>query len=101
ARRFLVDGVVVVSKNSRGTTILHARNPGALGVPLVVLVDSDTASSAEVLAGALKDNKRARLIGEATFGKGCTQSIFRLPNSSNGAPTGGLRITVSKFFSPE
>ena len=101
ARRFLAQGVVVSTQNSRGTTILHSRNPGALGVPLVVMVDSDTASSAEVLAGALKDNKRGRLIGEATFGKGCTQSIFRLPPSSTGVPTGGLRITVSRFFSPE
>ena len=101
ARRFLAEGVVVSTQNSRGTTILHSRNPGALGVPLVVLVDSDTASSAEVLAGALKDNKRGRLIGEATFGKGCTQRIFHLPASSSGVPTGGLRITVSRFFSPE
>jgi carboxyl-terminal processing protease len=101
ARRFLSQGVVVSTQNSQGTTILHSRNPGALGVPLVVLVDSDTASSAEVLAGALKDNKRGRLIGEATFGKGCTQSIFRLPASSNGAATGGLRITIARFFSPD
>jgi carboxyl-terminal processing protease len=103
ARRFLAEGVVVSKQSAGGVTILHSKNSTALGVPLVVMVDGDTASSAEVLAGAIKDNKRGRLIGEATFGKGCTQSIFRLPNSSGdaGVPTGGLRITVAHFFSPK
>ena len=101
ARRFLTDGVIVSLQDIRTTTPFHARNPGALGVPLVVLVDGDTASSAEVLAGALKENKRGRLIGQATFGKGCTQSIFKLPAADGGVPTGGLRITVARFFSPD
>ncbi len=101
ARRFLADGVVASKQNVGTTTIFHARNPAALGVPLVVLVDGVTASSAEVLAGALKENKRGRLVGQATFGKGCTQSIFKLPAAAGGVPTGGLRITVSRFLSPD
>lgn len=100
-RRFLDQGVIVSTQSSRTSTIYHARNQAALGVPLVVLVDGDTASSAEVVAGAIKDNKRGRLVGQATFGKGCTQSIFKMPSGPGGVPTGGLRITVARFFSPE
>lgn len=103
ARRFLANGIVVSTQNedTRLSTIYHSRNPGALGVPLVVLVDGDTASSAEVLAGALRDNKRGRLVGQTTFGKGCTQSILKLPAGAGGIPAGGLRITVARFYSPE
>jgi carboxyl-terminal processing protease len=101
ARKFLENGIVVSLQKTQTSTIYQSRNPGALGVPMVILVDGDTASSAEVLAGALKDNKRGRLVGQATFGKGCTQSIFKLPNGPGGVPTGGLRITVARFFSPE
>jgi len=101
ARRFIDQGVIVSTQSSSTSTIYHARNQAALGVPLVVLVDGDTASSAEVLAGALKENKRGRLVGQATFGKGCTQSIFKLPSGPGGVPTGGLRITVARFFSPD
>jgi carboxyl-terminal processing protease len=67
---------------------------------MVVLIDGDTASASEVLAGALKENNRARLVGKNTFGKGCTQTLFRLPPGPSGAPTGGLRVTITRFFSP-
>src|SRR5207302_8267350 len=81
--------------------VYQARNPGALAIPLVVLIDGGTASAAEVLAGAIKDNKRGRLIGQTTFGKGCTQCILKLPPTPGGVPTGGMRLTVARFFSPE
>ena len=68
---------------------------------MVVLVDGDTASAAEVLAGALKDNDRAYLIGQTTFGKGCTQCVLRLPKANGNVPTGGMRLTVARFFSPK
>jgi carboxyl-terminal processing protease len=102
ARRFLPTGVIVSTQNqdSRQNTIIQARNPHALTMPLVVLVDGDTASAAEVLAGALKDNKRARLVGQATFGKGCSQGLLKLPAGPGGGPTGAIRITVARLFSP-
>jgi carboxyl-terminal processing protease len=67
---------------------------------MVVMIDGDTASAAEVLAGALKENKRGRLVGQTSFGKGCTQTVLKLPPAPGGLPTGGLRVTVARFFSP-
>jgi carboxyl-terminal processing protease len=110
ARRFLTSGVIVSTQHqdSKLNAIHHARNPAALTLPLIVLVDGDTASAAEVVAGALKDNKRARVVGQTTYGKGCsqgllrlpTQGLLRLPPKPGGGATGGLRVTVARFFSP-
>jgi carboxyl-terminal processing protease len=103
AKRFLSSGIIASTQNSdpKFNMVYHARNPGALTLPLVVLIDGETASAAEVLAGALKDNKRGRLVGQTTFGKGCTQCILKLPPAKGGIPTGGMRLTVARFFSPE
>lgn len=102
ARRFLNNGIITSTQHqdARLNTVYHARNEATLTLPLTVLVDGDTASAAEVLAGALKENNRARLFGQATFGKGCTQCVLKLPNAAGGLPTGGMRLTVAKFFSP-
>jgi carboxyl-terminal processing protease len=102
ARRFLPQGIIASTQNSdsRYNTVYQSRNPAALTLSLVVLIDGDTASAAEVLAGALKENRRGRLVGQTTFGKGCTQTVFRLPPATGGIATGGLRITVARFFSP-
>lgn len=103
ARRFLSTGVIASTQNSdpRFSTVYQARNPNALTIPLVVMIDGDTASAAEVLAGALKDNKRGRLVGQTTFGKGCTQCVLKLPAAPGSIPTGGMRLTVARFFSPD
>lgn len=103
ARKFLANGIIATTQNSdpKFDMVYQARNPGAYVAPLVVLIDGDTASAAEVLAGALRDNKRARLVGQTTFGKGCTQCVLKLPSAPGGIPTGGLRLTVARFFSPE
>ncbi len=103
ARQFLSSGMITSTQNSdtKFNVVYHARNPSAFALPLVVLIDGNTASAAEVLAGALKDNKRARLIGQTTFGKGCTQCILKLPVAPGGIPTGGMRLTVAQFFSPD
>jgi len=102
ARRFLLSGVIASTQSNdpKFNTIYQSRNPGALTLPLVVLIDGDTASAAEVLAGALKENKRGRLLGQTSFGKGCTQTVIKLPAAPGGLPTGGLRLTVARFFSP-
>ena len=65
------------------------------GMPIVALVDSGTASAAEIVAGALQDNKRAVLVGSRTYGKGSAQSIFPV--------TGGraLKLTTARWFTPD
>jgi carboxyl-terminal processing protease len=106
ARRFLSTGIIATKQqlDEKGniiTTLCEAKNPAALTFPLVVLIDAETASSAEVLAGALKDNARASLVGQSTYGKGCTQFVLKLPDFKGGLPAGGMRLTVAKVFSPK
>ena len=62
-----------------------------------MLVDEGTASSSEILCGALRDYQRAELIGKKTFGKGIVQRFWRLEDGSGG----GVKITVSEFFTPD
>lgn len=62
--------------------------------PLVVLINKGSASASEIMSGALKDNKRAVLVGEKSFGKGLVQEINRLPNNS------GVNITIQKYLTP-
>lgn len=62
--------------------------------PLVVLINKGSASASEILSGALKDNKRAVLVGEKSFGKGLVQEINRLPGDS------GVNITIQKYLTP-
>ena len=88
---FLDRGYNVVA-NSRNIT----KSGAFTGSGQLVLVDGDTASAAEVVAGALKENNRARLIGETTFGKGSIQKLVQFDSKV----PGGMRITVAHFLSP-
>jgi carboxyl-terminal processing protease len=97
AERFLSAGVIVATESqvSAFSKTYNANNNNAWKVPLVLLIDSETASAAEVIAGAFKDHRRATLVGQTTFGKGCIQYVVELTS----VPA-GIKITQARFFSP-
>ncbi len=93
----LLDSGLVYTTRHRGEVIdrVSARPGGALAsVPVVVLVNEYSASSAELVAGALQDSRGATLVGRPTFGKGSVQTIFDLPGGS------GLRLTTMRYYTP-
>lgn len=95
ARLWLDSGTVVYTVNRQGVLGSFEANGEALtNDPLVLLVNQGTASASEILAGALQDNGRAKLVGEKTFGKGLIQSLFDLSDGS------GLAVTVAKYETP-
>jgi carboxyl-terminal processing protease len=95
---FLKDNKKIVefrSRNTAETREIFASGKDLLdGLPMVVLIDSNTASGAELVAASLKDNKRAILIGEKTYGKGSLQTIIPIPGR------GALKLTTAYFISP-
>jgi carboxyl-terminal processing protease len=94
---FLNDGEIVSTKgrNVSETRKFFARKGDEInGKPLVVLINNGSASASEIFAGALKDHKRAIILGENSYGKGSVQSIIPLRNG------GGMRLTISKYYLP-
>ncbi len=94
--RFIRSGEVVEQRSRDGETIrteVSGSHPAA-DVPLVVLVDGDTASAAEIVAGSLQAHHRARLVGTRTFGKGSVQEDYPLANG------GDLHLTVAHWYLP-
>jgi carboxyl-terminal processing protease len=96
AEQFLPEGVIVYTQLRTKEEARRANNPDALAMPMFVLVDGETASAAEIVAGALKDNGRAELVGQTTYGKGSIQCLVKL-NSLKA----GMQVTVARFSSPE
>jgi len=94
---FLQRGIIVSTRgrNVQEDFTYTAHPEGTWGVPLVVLVDHDSASAAEILAGALKDHGRGTVVGMRSYGKGSVQGIFPLSGCE-----AGLRLTTAKFYSP-
>ena len=93
---FLDEGRVVSTKGRARPERVYNAEGGAISskIPVVVLVDAGSASASEIVTGALKDRKRAKIVGTRTFGKGVFQEIERLPNG------GALDITVGEYFTP-
>jgi carboxyl-terminal processing protease len=97
AQKFVDSGTIVSTRGrSPGEDYNYqAHGTGQWRMPLVVLIDGDSASAAEILAGALRDYHRAKIVGTRSYGKGSVQGIF--PLSVGGA---GVRLTTAKFYSP-
>lgn len=94
---FIKEGAIVSTKarnpkdsqrwNAKGTDITN-------GLPIVVLINNGSASASEIVSGALKDHRRAILLGEKTFGKGSVQSVMPIPGN------GAIRLTIARYYTP-
>ena len=94
---FLEKGIIVstVGRDESKRDVIYSKSKGSLiGFPIIVLINEYSASASEILAGALKDNKRALIMGRRSFGKGSVQSVIKLGNGS------GLKLTVARYYTP-
>ena len=94
---FLDDGEIVSTKGrkiSETRRFFSKKGDIINGIPLIVIINNGSASASEIVSGALKDHKRAIILGENTYGKGSVQSIIPLKNG------GGIRLTISKYYLP-
>jgi carboxyl-terminal processing protease len=97
ADKFLANGAIVSTRGrSTGEDFdYRAHTSGTWRMPLVVLIDQDSASASEIFAGAIRDHRRGLLVGQRSYGKGSVQGIFPLQSSQ-----AGVRLTTAKFYSP-
>ena len=97
ADQFLDAGTIVTIRGRAGSVENQTAHKGGLAtnVPVIVLVDAGTASAAEILAAALRDHGRAKLVGEPTYGKGTVQTFFDLEDGS------GLKLTTARYYTPK
>jgi carboxyl-terminal processing protease len=97
ADELLEEGVIVQTRG-RGERVLQTEHASRAGTrprfPIVALVNARTASAAEILAGALRDHKRAVIVGQRTFGKGSVQNIIDLPDGS------AIKLTTARYYTP-
>jgi carboxyl-terminal processing protease len=94
---FLDFGIIVHIKGRKGANNQTQKATGKdllKDIPMVVLINQGSASASEIVAAALRDNHRAVLIGEKSFGKGSIQGLYALENY------GGIKITIARFYTP-
>lgn len=95
ADMLLGDGLILYTEDKQGNCDEYRSDADmAIDIPIVVLVDGNSASASEVLSGALKDHEKATLVGTTTFGKGIVQTIRSLKDGS------ALKLTISAYYTP-
>ena len=97
ADQFLDEGTIVTIRGRKGSVETQTAHKGGsgVGVPIIALVDGGTASAAEILAAALHDHDRAKLVGLPTYGKGTVQTFYDLDDG------GGLKLTTARYLTPK
>lgn len=94
ASRFVQPGPVVYIVDNQGHTVTKSAEDNFLGKPFVVLVNEESASASEIVAGAIKDRGTGTLVGVKTFGKGIVQTIFQLDEGTS------VKLTTAKYLTP-
>ena len=96
ARMILPEGMIVYTENKNGKRSEYTCDgENELDVPLVVLIDMNSASAAEIMAGAIKDYELGTLVGTTTFGKGIVQQIIPFRDGS------AVKVTISAYYTPK
>lgn len=97
ADKFVMEGMIVATRGRSPREDYDHRGQvaGTWRVPLVVLIDRDSASASEIFAGAIRDHRRGTIVGQRSFGKGSVQGIFPLASANV-----GVRLTTAKWFTP-
>lgn len=96
SRMLLPEGLIVYMEDKKGKRVEYkCDGKNQLDVPLVVLVNENSASAAEILAGAIKDYEIGTLVGTTTFGKGIVQKVFGITDGS------GMKLTISHYYTPK
>jgi carboxyl-terminal processing protease len=94
ADTLLPEGIIVYTEEKNGIKKYEMSDKNEIGIPITVLINGNSASASEVLAGALRDYKKATLIGTKSYGKGIVQSLIKLSDGS------GIKITIARYFTP-
>jgi carboxyl-terminal processing protease len=91
---FLESGVIVSTKGRHDEVETAGSGFDEVGFPMAVLIDGDSASASEIVAGALQDHQRAIIVGQPSFGKGSVQTVFELPGER------ALKLTIARYYTP-
>lgn len=94
ADSLLPEALIVYTKDRNGKGDVQRSDKAEVNIPLTVLINGNSASASEILAGAIKDNKRGTLVGTKSFGKGLVQVVLPLEDGS------GIKVTISRYFTP-
>ncbi len=94
ADSLLPEGIIVYTEDRDGRKAVKRSDKASLDMPLVILINENSASASEILAGSVKDHGVGKLVGKKTFGKGLVQELKLLKDGS------GLKVTISRYFTP-